>query len=144
MIDMLMEQATKVRNEWSSVCDSVVRDKPKFIKRTRDKLWFSNLETMSEILSGYTFTADKYMEDDGSVTLSLNEIDLIENGENEAAARLSLGKAILEYSLDYYNDYALYSRSPNKKKHIPYIFKALIMDDPEEIGESIQCHDGKN
>lgn len=134
---MLMEQATTVRKEWSSVCDSVIHEKPKFIKRTRDRMWFSNLETMEEILSAYKFTAEKYIEDDGSVTLSLNEIDLIENGEDEQKAKMALGKAILEYSADYYNDYAFYSHSPNRKGHIPYIFKALIMDSPERIGESI-------
>ncbi|MBD5477438.1 MAG: hypothetical protein HDR17_15910 [Lachnospiraceae bacterium] len=144
MMDMLMEQATTVRKEWSAVCDSVIHEKPKFIKRTRDKMWFSNLETMMEILSAYKFTADKYMEDDGSVTLSLNEIDLVENGESEQAVRTALGNAILEYSVDYYNDYELYSRSPNRRGHIPYIFKALIMDSPESIGESIQCRDGKS
>ncbi len=72
---MLMEQATAVRREWSAVCDSVIHEKPKFIKRTRDKMWFSNLDTMSEILRAYQFSAIKYREDDGSVTLSLNEID---------------------------------------------------------------------
>ena len=144
MREMLMEQATNVRKEWSAVCDSVVHEKPKFIKRTRDKLWFSNLDTMIEILSVYKFTAEKYIEDDGSITLSLNEIDLVENGENEQEARLALGKAILEYSSDYYEDYAFYSKSPNRKGHIPYLFKALIMDNPGLIGESVQCHDGKN
>ncbi len=144
MIDMFMEQATTVRKEWSTVCDSVIHEKPKFIKRTRDKMWFSNLETISEILKAYHFTAMKYMEDDGSVTLSLNEIDLVENDKNEQAARTALGNAILEYSTDYYNDYTLYSNSPNRREHIPYIFKALIMDSPEKIGESIQCQDGKN
>lgn len=141
---MLMEQATTVRNEWSAVCDSVIHEKPKFIKRTRDKMWFSNLDTMSVILEAYHFTADRYIEDDGSVTLSLNEIDIVEHGSNEQEARLELGKAILEYSADYYENYALYSKSPNRKGHIPYIFKALIMDDPERIGENIQCHNGKN
>ena len=144
MIDMLMEQATTVRKEWSAVCDSVIHEKPKFIKRTRDKMWFSSLETMSEILEAYHFTAMKYIENDGSVTLSLNEIDLVENGKNEQEARLNLAKAILEYSLDYYNEYEMYSHSPNRKKHIPYIFKALIIDNPEKIGEQLQCQDGKN
>ena len=46
MMDMLMEQATTVRKEWSAMCDSVIHDKPKFIKRTRDKMWFSNFETI--------------------------------------------------------------------------------------------------
>ncbi len=141
---MVMEQATEVRKQWSSVCDSVIHEKPKFIKRTRDRMWFSNLEIMSDILEVYQFTADKYMEEDGTVTLSLNEIDLVENGENEQKARLKLGSSILVYSLDYYNEYELYSHSPNRKGHIPYIFKALIMDDAQQIGDSIQCQNGKN
>lgn len=144
MINMLMEQATEVRKEWSAMCDSVIHEKPKFIKRTRDKMWFSNLETMSEILDIYKFTANSYVEDDGSITLSLNEIDLIENGETEQIARIALGKSILEYSVDYYNNYKLYSNSLNRKGHIPYIFKALIMDSPDVIGESVQCQNGKN
>lgn len=141
---MLMEKATTVRKEWSAVCDSVIHNKPKFIKRTRDKMWFSNLETMSEILEAYQFTAKKFIEEDGSVTLSLNEIDLVENGKAEQEARLNLANAILEYSMEYYNEYEMYSHSPNRKKHIPYIFKALIIDNSEKIGEIIQCQDGKN
>ena len=104
---MLMEQATTVRKEWSAVCDSVIHEKPKFIKRTRDKMWFSNLETISELLEVYHFSTMKYIEDDGTVTLSLNEIDLVENGKDEQEARLNMGNAILEYALDYYNEYEM-------------------------------------
>ena len=64
---MLTEKATNVRKEWSAVCDSVIHDKPKFIKRTRDCMWFSNLETMSEILQAYHFTAQRFVEKDGSI-----------------------------------------------------------------------------
>lgn len=141
---MLMEQATKIRKEWSAACDSVIHNKPKFIKRTRDRMWFSNLETMEEILKAYKFTAKRFIEEDGSVTLSLCEIDLVENGANEQEARMNMGKSILEYATDYYNEYELYSHAPNRKHHVPYIFKALIMDDPKQIGEEVECHVGKN
>lgn len=141
---MLMEQATTVRKEWSSCCDEVMRCKPMFIKRTRDRMWFSSLETMSDILEGYNFTASIFIECDDSVTLSLHEIDLIENGRNEQEARLNMAKAILEYATEFYEEYELYSKSLNRKKHIPYIFKALIIDDTIKIGEMIQCLDGKN
>ena len=144
MIDILMEKATEVRKEWSSICDSVIHDKPKFIKRTRDKMWFSNLDTMAEILEAYLFTAKRFIEEDGSVTLSLYEIDVIENCSDDSSVLYALGHAILEYSMEYYNDYAFYSRSPNRKGHVPYIFKALIMDDPQQIGESILFQDGNN
>ncbi len=141
---MLMEQATTVRKEWSAVCDSVMHEKPKFIKRTRDKMWLSNLETVLEILNAYQFTALRYVEGDGSITLSLNEIDLVENGKDEMEARLNLANAILEYAMDYYKEYETYSHSPNRKGHIPYIFKALIIDNPKKIGDMLQCQDGKN
>lgn len=144
MIDMLMEQATNVRKEWSAVCDSVIHEKPKFIKRTRDKMWLSNLEIMLDILEAYQFTAVKYIEDDGSITLSLNEIDIIENGNDDKEVRLKIGRSILEYSTEYYNEYEMYSHSPNRKRHVPYIFKALIIGCPEKIGDMIQCQDGKN
>ncbi len=141
---MIMENATDVRKEWSSVVDSVIHDKPKFIKRTRDRMWLSNLDTMQEILEGYKFTAESFREEDGSVTLSLSEIDLVENGNTEAEARTLLAEAIMDYSIEYYGNYQLYSKAPNRRTHIPYIFKALIMDDAEKLGESIICLDGKN
>ena len=144
MIDILTAKATDVRKDWSTICDSVIHDKPRFIKRTRDRMWFSSLDTLNEILKAYSFTAKKFIESDGSVTLSLNEIDLIENGIDEVAARLALGNAILNYSFEYYKEYSFYSHSPNRKSHVPYIFKALIMDNPEQIGEIIICQDGEN
>jgi hypothetical protein len=107
-------------------------------------MWFSNLETMEEILSGYFFTAKEFTEEDGTVTLSLNEIDLIENEETEEKAREALGTSILEYAMEFYEHYELYSKSANRKKHIPYIFKALIMDDAKMIGECIECRVGEN
>lgn len=144
MMEMLAINATEVRKEWSSVVDSVVRDKPTFIKRTRDKMWLSNLDTMEEILNAYSFTAEKFLDDAGTVTLSLNEIDLIENAPTEAEAKKLLAKSIMEYAEEYYKNYSFYSKAPNRKKHIPYVFKALITDDIEKLEESIVCHDGKN
>ncbi len=141
---MMTLNATEVRKEWSSVLDKVVRDKPQFIKRTRDRVWMSNMDTMEDILMGYDFTAEKSIEEDHSVTLTLNEIDLVENGETEKAARRLMAYAILEYAMDFYEDYSYWSSAPNRKKHIPYIFKALIIDDVEKLGESIICQDGKN
>ncbi|MGF0033613.1 hypothetical protein ACQRBN_11690 [Bariatricus sp. SGI.154] len=141
---MLTMNATDVRKEWSRVVDSVVRDKPQFIKRTRDRMWLSNLETMSEILEVYHFTAERYVEEDDSITLSLNEIELVENASTEKEARRLLAYSIMDYAADYYKDYSYWSSAPNRKAHIPYVFKALIMDDVEELGDSIICQNGKN
>lgn len=141
---MLTINATEVRKEWSSVVDGVVRERPVLVKRTRDKLWLSDVQIISEILDVYSFTAERFVEEDSSITLSLNEIDLVENAANEIEARIVLAKSIMEYAAEYYEHYAVYSKSPNRKSHIPYVFKALLIEDIHLLGESILCRDGKS
>ncbi len=144
MNDMLTMNATDVRKDWSLVIDSVIREKPQFIKRTRDYMILSDFHLMEMLLSAYTFTVKKYIEDDDSVTLSLNEIDLVENANTEEQAKRKLAESILEYSENFYNDFNYWSTAPNRKTQIPYVFKALIVDDVEKIGELIECQSGKN
>lgn len=135
--------ATDVRKDWSTVVDNTVRVKPQFFKRTRDYLFLSDLHFMEELLAGYSYSAIRMDEEDGSVTLALNEIDLVENGRDEAEARLKLAAALLEYAEDYYADFSYWSSAPNRAEHVPYVFKALFIDDIQKIGEIIQCQAGK-
>ncbi len=143
MIDMLTMNATDVRKNWSAVSESVIREKPKFIKKTRDYMLLSNTEFIIELLAGYSYTAQKYTEKDGSITLSLNELNLVENGVDEKEAVKNLSESILEYSTDFYKEFNVWSVAPNKKSEIPYVFKALILDDVDKIGECIKCQPGK-
>lgn len=141
---MLSMNATDFRKEFSQTIDSAIREKPQFIKRTRDHLLLADIRFLDDVLSAYSFTAKKYVEDDGSVTLSLNEIDLAENAETEEAAREKLARSIIEYAEDFYKEFDLWSAAPNRKKHIPFVFKALITDDAKKIGELIQCQNGES
>lgn len=141
---MFVKNATDVRREWSVVVDEVIRERPQFIKRTRDYMLLSDVNFITELLSAYNFTAEKFIEADGSVTLSLNQINLVENGKTEEDTRKKLAEAILDYSEDFYRDFHLWSAAPNRQPHIPYVFKALIMADTNKIGDLITCQDGKN
>jgi len=98
---------------------------------------------IENMLSAYTFSAIKYIEDDGSVTLGLNELDLAENGRNEEDAIRKMAEAIFEYSEDYYDNFALWYSAPNRKTHLPYVVKALIINDVDKIGELITCRPGE-
>jgi len=140
---MLTMNATDVRKKWSEVSESVIREKPTFIKKTRDYMMLSNMEFVNTLLSVYEFTAKKFVEDDGSITLSLNEIDLVENAPSENEAISVLASSILEYAVDFYNEFSLWASAPNKKSEIPYVFKALILDDTVKIGECIKCQAGE-
>lgn len=142
-IMLQLMNATDVRKDWSSVVDATVRVKPQFFKRTRDFVFLSDFHFMEELLKGYSYSAVRLDEEDGSVTLALNEIDLVENGKDEKEARSKLASSILEYAEDYYSDFTFWGSAPNRKSHIPYVFKALFIGDIQKIGESIQCQAGK-
>ena len=141
---MLTMNATDVRKNWSEISENAIREKPQFIKKTRDYMMLSSMEFVNELLSDYAFSAVKYKEKDGSITLSLNELDLIENAATEREAISALSEAILEYAVDFYKEFNLWSSAPNRKKEIPYVFKALILDDAKKIGECIKCRVGKS
>ena len=83
MKDMVTLNATDVRKDWSLFIDKAVREKPQFFKRTRDYLMLSDLNFMEALLSEYKYNAEKFVETDNSITISLKIMDLVENGETE-------------------------------------------------------------
>lgn len=136
--------ATDARKDWSQLIDTVVHDKPQIISRTRDYVLMTNIHLMTEILSKYKYNATRYLENDNSVTLSLYEMDIAVNGSTEDEARKKLAQDILEYAEEFYDEFHFWSMAPNRKKHVPYVMKALILQDINKIGEEIICHDSKN
>ena len=140
---MMTINATDARNAWSAVVDSVIREKPRFIKRTRDYLMLSDVKTIESILSAYNFTARVFQESNGSITLSLNELDLVENSSDLEGAIAKLASGILEYAEDFYNDFAYWAQG-RRAAHIPFVIKALIVNDATKIGGLIQCQHGEN
>jgi len=141
---MISVNATEVRKEFSVFIDRAIREKPQFIKRTRDYLMMADVRFLEDLLAECVFTARSYPEEDGSVTLSLDALDLAENAPTQEECRAALARSILDYAEDFYGEYALYAAAPNRKKHIPYVYKALILGNAEKVEASIECRDGRN
>lgn len=143
MKQMFIKNATDVRKEWGSVIDTVVREKPVFVKRSRDIIYLLNQNNINQLLSNYNFTAKEFMESDGSITLSLNEIDIIANALSHEEALNKLAFELTEYAEEYYSDFEYWYASMNRKSHYPYILRVLSLDDKEKLKELIACQAGK-
>ena len=141
---MLTMSATEVRKDWSRVLDSVTRRRPAFIKRTHDNVVLASTESLSAMLSYVRYETTIFQEDDGSITLSLDALDLVVNEKSLESAKKSLANDIEEYAEEYYANYERYSVSPNRRAHLPYVMKALIADSPKELEDAIECRAGKN
>ena len=141
--DMQTLNATEVRKNWSQACDDT-RIRPSIIKRTHDRMFLSSVDNMLKLLS---YTHLDYLilkEDDGSYTASLISIDLAENEKTREKAVRALAEAIYEYAEEYYDNYELYGRSPNRAPHLPYVTKALLLGSAEKIMGELVCQNGAN
>ena len=136
-------KATDVRKNWSSICDDVARNRPVFVKRTRDEMVITSAEDMKNILESLKYHADIYKEEDGTFTAALRELDLVENGPDKESACSALSESILEYAEEYYAEFQLYRNAPNRRSHLPYVMKAIILGDPASIKEELVCRNGK-
>jgi len=143
MKEMLTLNATDVRKEWGGFIDSIIREKPRLIKRSRDYIFTSSLDMLKEILAAYTLTAELTAENDGTITGVLKEIDIVANGSNEEDVLNSLCADLTEYSEEFYNDFNYWFSAPNRKAHLPYVLNVLIQDDPEGVKDIIKCQAGK-
>ena len=97
--------ATDVRKDWGRFIDSVVRNKPKFIKRSRDYIFAASTDMLNEMLKEYTFTATIYEEENGTVTAELDEIDIEAKGSTKEEALGILASNLQEYDDEYYNEF---------------------------------------
>ncbi|NLB19007.1 MAG: hypothetical protein GX825_09835 [Syntrophomonadaceae bacterium] len=125
--------ATEVRKEWSTWVDRVVREKPLVVKRTHDYFVGISVEHLIKLLEPYKFEMEIDAEDAGSFVASLKGFDLVASGQNEDEARKAVARELLEYAQEYFTEFDLYYRAPNRQEHFPYLLKVLLLNDMGEI-----------
>jgi hypothetical protein len=139
MIEMFALNASEVRREWGGFIDSVVREKPKIIKRSRDYIFATSLDQFKVILKAYSFTASLFVEENGSITASLNEIDIITNGSNADEALAKAAEELKDYAEEYYTEFEYWYSAPNRKPHLPYVLNVLCQGNIEGVKSIIDA-----
>jgi len=70
-----------------------------------------------------------------------NDFDTWAKGKTKEEAIEELADEILEFSKDFYNDFAMWSKG--REAQIPYVLKVLMLNDVEKIGGLITCRPGE-
>ena len=142
---MEYQSATEARKDFSSMLDKAVFDRPQFIQRTRDHILVIGESILEMALANNSLHVDILECDDKTFIATLDEIeDLIATGDSRETAIEDMSRTILEYAKEYYNEFGLYSRAPNRKQHLPYVMRALTLGTPEKVKEMLLCQTGKN
>lgn len=141
---MLTINATDVRKDWGGFIDSVVRDKPKMIKRSRDLIVAMSLDMLREILKIDKLHVQLMPEDDGSVSGVIEELDLTANSSDEEKVVQELAKEAFEYANEYYDDFSYWHSAPNRRGHLATVLALLVCDPHNVAKELFICQVGKS
>lgn len=129
-----MLNATDVRANFGGFIDTIVREKPQAIKRNRDVIMAFSKQQLRELLSIYELTFEYEQDEDGRYAGSIEQIeDIVADGETLEELRNELARHLVEYSIDYENNYAQYYNTPNRRKHAPYVLRVLLEDDTDAV-----------
>ena len=136
--------ATDVRKDFGKFIDEIVRTKPIMVKRSRDYFLGISVEMMLELVADEVFSAKTFMEDDGTITLALDDYDLVVNGTDEETALNRMVAELRDYAEEYYEDIRFWSSDALRRKQIKGILKVLLTENNETLKGSILCRAGKS
>lgn len=133
---MLSElQFTEARNQFSTLYDSVFNSfNPTIIKRKQtEQVALLRVDLLKMVLADYKLNLGIIQEDDGSITLTLDSLEMYANNSTLDLASSDLVEDLKLYAQDYMDRSQLFLQAPNRKSHFPYVLKVMLCDNDKEI-----------
>lgn len=135
---MLSElQFTEARNQFSTLYDSVFNTfNPTIVKRKQtEQVAMLRVDLLKMILADYALKPEIINEEDGSITLALDSLELYSNNDTLELAINDLIEDLKIYAQDYMQRSQLFLNAPNRRSHFPYLLRILLCDNDQEIRE---------
>jgi len=131
---------TDARKEFSSLYDRVFNSfKPTIITRKKsEEVLVLRVDQQKMLLVNYSLKPDIITEDDGSITLALDNLELYSNSSSLEDAINELIEDLKIYASDYLQRSQLFLNAPNRKSHFPYILRVLLCDSDNEIRDLLE------
>jgi len=133
---MLSElQFTEARNHFSTLYDSVFNSfNPTIVKRKQtEQVALLRVDLLKMVLVDYKLNPEIIKEDDGSITLALDSLEIYANNSTLDLAANDLIEDVKVYAQDYMDRSQLFLQAPNRKSHFPYVLKVLLCENDIEI-----------
>lgn len=126
-------RATEARRNYSQVLEDAVRVRPQVIRKLRDTVYWISADHLDTMLSPCRLTLHVREDADGSLYGTFDELDVADSGKDIDELKNNLSEALREYAESYMAEFALYYNSPNRRKHLPYVWRIMMQNGPEGI-----------
>jgi len=111
--------------------------KKKIAGGTKDFIFISKDSYLS-ILDQIKLNVRAVNEEDGSVTLELDSLNLLSWGETLEKAIDDLAEDLMNYAEEYKSDVQSYLNAPNRKDHYIYLLKIWPLKEKEEVIKALE------
>jgi len=131
---------TDARKQLSNIFDSAYNAyKPLMVKRKQtEKVLIMRKDLQQMILSEFKLKPEVIVEEDSSVTLALDTLEIYVNAENKEKAYQDLIKELKIYAQDYIQRSQLFLNAPNRSNHFPYVLRILLCENDKELRQIIE------
>lgn len=126
---------TNARKDFSSLYDEVFNGfKPAIIKRKKvEEVLLLRVDLQKMLLSHFSLKPEVITENDNSITLSLDQLEIYVNSSTMEEAVKELVEDLKLYAQDYIRRSQLFLHAPNRRSHFPYVLRISLCDNDEEI-----------
>jgi len=122
-------RATEARENYSRVLEDAARVRPQVIRRLRDTIYWISAEHLESMLAPCRLTLHISKDEDGSCFGVFDELDIMDAGKDVAELKDNLAAALREYAEAYMEEFTLYYSSPNRRRHLPYVWRIMMQTD---------------
>lgn len=140
---MLAINATEVRKDWGNYIDTIVRDKPIFVKRSRDYFACMDIDTLKSLVSNIKFNAEYEYDEDSKVVMFIDGFDCVVTGDDIDDAKAKLIEDLREYAQQYFEDAQTWNTDKKRAGQINELLKIVVCTDAE-LMEDLICQLSKN
>lgn len=133
---MLTEASfSEARSQLSRLFDEVIEDlRPVLIRRKgREEALLLRRDDLEALLESFTLTAQVLREEDGSITVAVDELEWAVNAPTRETAVQQVLDDLRHYAGDYLARAPVFLRAPNRRTHFPYVLRILLASTDEQI-----------
>lgn len=138
---MLTERnLTDARKSFSTLYDEVFNTfKPTIVTRKKtEEVLLLRVDLQKMLLSHFSLKPEVIAEDDKSITLTVNELEIYANANTMEEAVQELISDLKQYAQDYIQRSQLFLHSPNRRAHFPYVLRIMLCDNDDEIRDLLE------
>lgn len=131
---------TEARKELSSLYDAVFNTyKPTIIKRKKtEEILLLRVDLQKMLLTHFSLKPEVIPEDDQSITLALDHLEIYVNGATLEDAVKELISELKYYARDYIERSQLFLHAPNRRAHFPYVLRVILCETDEEVRDLLE------